>query len=703
MTSSPLKRQRSPSLINPSVSNLDLWKWTLTNDAIAPCFIRDVLLMRECQSQKDVDYFWLGRVPCRTATIVGIVVGVNVFEKRTVYTVDDGTGVVDCSLRVGGSRAPNLSVKPSASPQRLKLKHPSSQATKNVPNPSYSLFAFKPLPTEDPVLNVSQPIALAKAPKRIFVGAFVQIQGRVSKLHHGRQIIVQEIEAVSVNHEIQHRNTVRSLHRTRYNPSLGPFIPPIAESATASKLPTTPTRPRFPTWTADVSPSTPKQKPRRCYSPMKSNVTESSYMTGTDYSESEYSECSPRKTQKMPVASLKLRHPSRLHSRDLTANTFRIYLKYYMDELDNITHLGFPRDVSTPRKHHVLPTWCEETPRPSKIQPRTALPPDGEPNFNGDFTKKGFTMSFLRRIPELAFLAKRVVEAEAKRRAKEERGKTRTAKVGSSTGIRPDGDRGVSQTTSTPAPIPHRAAAKLTRQGSRDKENTVQARGRDPRDREAATCPKDNNSSKDNPGPKMKRLFTFSIRKLYDEGSIVLWDGPTHPYPSKYGFIPHNDGLWKISSKSAAATQMLSDSLSLSTTFSTTCDSASISCSKIPDMDLCLRDIEGELSDPGEDEEAYISLTPAHFAPLVEEAIEVLMGRMRSANTSNGNTRREPTIHSHSGPTRAQITSYLQRKDSRWAKIGEWKVDEALTLLQDSGKIWTVSGHGSETRWEKCL
>ncbi|KAF7426321.1 hypothetical protein PC9H_008689 [Pleurotus ostreatus] len=725
MANSPLKRRRSPSV--PEVSSLDMWKWTLTNDAIAPCFVQDVLLMRECQPQKDVDYFWLGRVPCRTAMIAGIVVGVNVFEKRTVYTgtarlllvvwhslvkVDDGTGVVDCSHRAVGPRAPNPSVKPSASSQKLKLKHPPSQVTKDIPNPSYSLFAFKPLcstnTTDDPFINVPPTLAKyqpATLPKRISVGAFVRVHGRVSKLHRGRQIVVQDIEAVSANHEILHRNTVRMLHRTRYNPSLGPFIPPIVDAATPSKLPTTPTRPRFPNRTADAdaSPSTPKQKSRQRQTPVKSNATESSYLSGTECSESEYSECSPRKTQKMPVASLKLRHPSRAHSRDLTANTFKIYLKYYMDELDNISHSAFFQDVNTLRKHAVLPpTWGEETPRPSKIQPRTMLAQDRRSNPNGDFTKKGFTMSFLRRIPELAFLARRVVEAEAKRRAKEERGKTRSAKTAGSTGIRPNGDRGVSQSTSaSSAPTQYRTA-KLTRQGSQDKENAVQDRGRDPRVREAATCPKDM-ALKDNPGPKMKRLFTFAIRKLYDEGSIVLWDGPTHPYASKYGFIPPNDRLWKVSSKSAASTQMLSDSLSLSATFSTTRDSASMSCSAIPDMDLCLREIEGELSDPGEDEEAYIPLTPTYLAPLVEEAIEVLMSRTKSANTANGNTRREPTIHCHPGPTQAQITSFLQRKDSRWAKIGEWWVHEALTLLQDTGKIWPVSGRGTETRWEKCL
>lgn len=153
--------------------------------------------------------------------IVGIVVGVNVFEKRTVYTgtvrlllvvwyslvkVDDGTGVVDCSHRAVGSCAPNSSVKPSASPQKLKLKHPSSQVTKDIPNPSYSLFAFKPPcstnTTDDPFINVPPTLAKyqpAALPKRIFVGAFVRVQGRVSKLHHGRQIVVQDIgEEVSL-------------------------------------------------------------------------------------------------------------------------------------------------------------------------------------------------------------------------------------------------------------------------------------------------------------------------------------------------------------------------------------------------------------------------------------------------------------------------------------------------------------------------
>ena len=34
----------------------------------------------------DYDFFWLGRVPCRSVKLVGMVVGVIVYEKRIIYT-----------------------------------------------------------------------------------------------------------------------------------------------------------------------------------------------------------------------------------------------------------------------------------------------------------------------------------------------------------------------------------------------------------------------------------------------------------------------------------------------------------------------------------------------------------------------------------------------------------------------------------------
>lgn len=62
---------------------------------------------------EEADFYWLGRVPCRTVQIVGLIVGVQIFERRIRYTsmffniissfsflmeflVDDGTAVIEC-------------------------------------------------------------------------------------------------------------------------------------------------------------------------------------------------------------------------------------------------------------------------------------------------------------------------------------------------------------------------------------------------------------------------------------------------------------------------------------------------------------------------------------------------------------------------------------------------------------------------------
>lgn len=34
----------------------------------------------------DPDFYWLGRVPCRTVLFFGMVVGVQTYEQRTVYS-----------------------------------------------------------------------------------------------------------------------------------------------------------------------------------------------------------------------------------------------------------------------------------------------------------------------------------------------------------------------------------------------------------------------------------------------------------------------------------------------------------------------------------------------------------------------------------------------------------------------------------------
>lgn len=78
---------------------MDIWQWTLTKEAIAPCFVRDVLDMRQSNSGSysicrqlhltrslDADFFWLGYTPCRTVLLVGMVVAVQTYDKRAIYT-----------------------------------------------------------------------------------------------------------------------------------------------------------------------------------------------------------------------------------------------------------------------------------------------------------------------------------------------------------------------------------------------------------------------------------------------------------------------------------------------------------------------------------------------------------------------------------------------------------------------------------------
>lgn len=107
-------------------------------------------------------------------------------------------------------------------------------------------------------------------------------------------------------------------------------------------------------------------------------------------------------------------------------------------------------------------------------------------------TMRGFTLSYLRRVPELAEMARRVVKAEEKKRRREERQKAKEAAVGSTTR---------SGTASKPQLQP---PEKL--------------------------------------GLRVKRLFKWAIVRELREGGIVLWDGPNY---SLQHAPPENSRLWK--------------------------------------------------------------------------------------------------------------------------------------------------------------
>jgi hypothetical protein len=140
----------------------------------------------------------------------------------------------------------------------------------------------------------------------------------------------------------------------------------------------------------------------------------------------------------------------------------------------------------TPTKQS-LTTFDERTPRPRRLAdalctPRATSHPASRierPGFCDEGrTVVGCTLSSLLRVPELAVLARRVVEAEARRREKTTR--------------KPQ--------TDPPDPAGKRKGLASSTEGS---------------------------------APKVKRLFSWAIRKLYQDGSIILWDGPVLSPPTR--------------------------------------------------------------------------------------------------------------------------------------------------------------------------
>ncbi|OSX60999.1 hypothetical protein POSPLADRAFT_1047308 [Postia placenta MAD-698-R-SB12] len=225
----------------------------------------------------------------------------------------------------------------------------------------------------------------------------------------------------------------------------------------------------------------------------------------------------------------------------------------------------------------------------------------------------GFTLSHLRRVPELVLLAQRVVDAEARRRAREERKQASGSAV---------------QNKSKPVQRPQ-------------------------------------NSSRESKHAKIKRLFRFAIRQLYEEGSIVLWDGPVRALPQSG--TQSLDALWKANVSTISAMSV-------------------ISAGSQAEEDA------GELSDPSPDEEAYIPLTPQYFADAVEHAIMAVQARAAAAAASKPRPRPRNVWDASAavqspppGPTPAEILTWL-RRDARWERVGEWTVKETLEWAKNEGR-----------------
>ena len=277
-------------------------------------------------------------------------------------------------------------------------------------------------------------------------------------------------------------------------------------------------------------------------------------------------------------------------------------------------------------------TFDERTPQPQRradaqCTPRAPSHPASRierPSFCDEGRAMfGCTLSFLFRVPELAALAHSVVEAEARRREK-----TR------------------------------RSAANSDTAGKRMA------------------------SSMEGSTPKVKRLFSWAIHKLYQDGTIILWDGPVLSPPDPHAVLD---------SSMLYRSPLLDDSCRSSATLRLD----SLSADRIED-----------LSDPPSDEEAYASLTTLYLATQVERAIRTLTALQTRQKGEPENKFLGPAIARRRhlplpGPTNNDITNHLKREDDRWKRITAWAVQEALELLRDNGRAWCVSEDGGG-RWELC-
>lgn len=200
-------------------------------------------------------------------------------------------------------------------------------------------------------------------------------------------------------------------------------------------------------------------------------------------------------------------------------------MKHYMDHAPS-TSLLEPSDddsdlettgislLSTPSKRSRTAP-LDQTPRARPVVTingdRTPIPRIPPPNFGGrqeaatcpspSSAMLGFTLSYLRRVPELSDMARRVVKAEFKRRMREER---KNAKE------------------------------------STHAQSTSHARNATPKDLDREKI-----------AAKKKRLFKWAIIKLLQEGSIVLWDGAVRPCRGDV-FGISTSRLWKANSSTSS-------------------------------------------------------------------------------------------------------------------------------------------------------
>jgi hypothetical protein len=317
--------------------------------------------------------------------------------------------------------------------------------------------------------------------------------------------------------------------------------------------------------------------------------------------------------------------------RDLDSDTDSIAEAIDQTPATPTKQMPIPDDERTPRLSRRNGALISPHRRPSRPNPALRLDRGGLTDKNDAMV--GCTLSFLLRVPELASLASRVVQVEARHREKTGRSQSH-------------------------APSPNSA-----------KKRAVLA------------------SSMEGSMPKVRRLFSWAIRKLYQDGSIILWDGPI---------------LSPLEPHAALDSTMLYRSSQLDDSDR----SGSLSSRSFSRRGKQLTEYMEDLSDPPSDEEAYASLSTAYLATQVDRTIRSLTAQQTRRKRKAENTFLGPAVSRRRllplpGPTKEDIMTHLKRGDDRWKRINGWAVQEALEWLRDNDRVWCVSEEDGG-RWELC-
>jgi hypothetical protein len=228
-----------------------------------------------------------------------------------------------------------------------------------------------------------------------------------------------------------------------------------------------------------------------------------------------------------------------------------------------------------------------------------------------------FTLSYLRRVPELAEVAKRIARHQRKQKARDQKEKEK----------------------SRASTSPRRATRASTKADNRAADAKM-----------------------------AKRTFVMTLRTLYDEGSIVFSDGNSN---RKWDA---EEAEWLKDQENEIWTVQRGDDTSANVTRTTVTTIGNTTRQTILG--------DPELSEPGPDEEAYIPVTPSILVRPILDAIESVV--IRKGKAARG------------GATAAEILETLRgRLDERWARIGDWAIENALDVMEEDEVVWK----SAQGRW----